>query len=53
MSQETRADDTQALRLIARLLIAADGDTLYRDVYLRRARELLAPIVSDPSGPRR
>ena len=31
---------------IARLITAADGDTLYRDLYLRRAGELLSPIVT-------
>jgi hypothetical protein len=31
---------------ITRLIAAADGDTLYRDVYLRRAGELLSPIVT-------
>jgi hypothetical protein len=35
------------LATITRLVVAADGDTLYRDVYLRRAAELLAPIVSE------
>ncbi len=32
---------------VARLVLAADGDTVYRDAYLRRASELLAPIVSE------
>ena len=37
------------LATVERLITAADGDTLYRDVYLRRASELLSPIVSETS----
>lgn len=35
------------LTTVARLVTAADGDTLYRDVHLRRAAELLAPLVTE------
>jgi hypothetical protein len=49
MADQLRAAETHALATITRLVIAADGDTLYRDVYLRRALELLAPIVSEAS----
>ena len=41
------AGPDHVLATITRLAAAADGDTLYRDVYLRRAAELLAPIVSE------
>ena len=41
------AGPDHVLATITRLVAAADGDTLYRDVYLRRAAELLAPIVSE------
>jgi len=37
------------LATVTRLVTAANGDTLYRDVYLRRAAALLAPIVSEAS----
>ena len=40
-SQQTRAGQDAVLATVARLVTAADGDTLYRDVYLRRAAELL------------
>jgi hypothetical protein len=40
------AGQDDPLATVARLVTAADGDTLYRDVYLRRAGELLAPIVT-------
>jgi hypothetical protein len=43
----TSAGQNSLLATITRLVVAADGDTLYRDVYLRRAAELLAPIVSE------
>ena len=49
MGEQLRAAETHALATITRLVIVADGDTLYRDVYLRRALELLAPIVSEAS----
>lgn len=35
------------LATVAELVTVADGDTLYRDVYLRRAAELLRPIVDE------
>ena len=35
------------LATVAELVTVADGDTLYRDVYLRRAAELLRPVVDE------
>jgi hypothetical protein len=43
----TGADQDRVLAIVARLVTAADGDTLYRDVYVRRAAELLTPLVSE------
>ena len=43
----TDAERPAILATVARLVTVADGDTLYRDVYLRRAAELLSPIVSE------
>ena len=45
----SQADQDRTLATVARLVMAADGDTLYRDVYLRRATELLSPIISEAS----
>ena len=47
MSKQSRPETGQEgmLATVARLVTAADGDTLYRDVYLRRAAELLSPII--------
>ena len=48
MPQKLR--DTEHERIpttVARLVTAADGDTLYRDAYLRRAAEILAPIITE------
>jgi hypothetical protein len=39
------ANTTDAVRL---LIEAAKTDTIYRDVYLRRARELLSPTLDEP-----
>jgi hypothetical protein len=44
---EAQGAQDRVLATIARLITAADGDTLYRDVYLRRAVELLSPIVPE------
>jgi hypothetical protein len=41
------AGTNELLATITRLVTAADGDTLYRDVYLHRAAELLAPMISE------
>jgi hypothetical protein len=35
------------LATVTRLVTVADGDTLYRDVYLRRAAQLLSPVVTE------
>jgi len=42
-------DKERVLATVTRLVTAADGDTLYRDVYLHRAGELLSPIVTEAS----
>ncbi len=49
MATQTTSSDEQArvLAIVARLATAADGDTVYRDVYLQRAAALLSPIVSN------
>ena len=45
----TAADQERTFATVARLVTAADGDTLYRDVYLRRAAEILSPIITETS----
>ena len=49
MAEQGRSGGEQdrVLAIVTRLVTAADGDTPYRDVYLRRAADLLAPIVSE------
>ncbi len=42
------SDEQRSMAVVSHLVTAADGDTLYRDVYLRRASEILSPIVSEP-----
>jgi hypothetical protein len=49
MAQQSLPKTEGVLATVSRLVTAADGDTLYRDVYLRRAAALLAPIVSETS----
>jgi hypothetical protein len=44
---EPKAERPRVLATVARLVTVADGDTLYRDVYLRRASELLSPFVTE------
>jgi hypothetical protein len=39
-------DRDRVLATVTRLVTAADGDTLSRDVYLHRAAELLSPNVT-------
>jgi hypothetical protein len=46
-SQSPQAEQDRVLATIARLVKAADGDTLYRDVYLRRAAEILSPTITE------
>jgi hypothetical protein len=41
------AEQTRVLAAVGRLVTAADGDTVYRDVYLRRAAATLSPFVSE------
>ena len=43
------AEQTRVLAAVARLVTAADGDPVYRDVYLRRAAAMLSPFVSEAS----
>jgi hypothetical protein len=43
MEKNTNTIDTVNL-----LMAAAKADTIYRDVYLRRARELLRPTLDKP-----
>jgi len=43
MEKNTNTIDTVNL-----LMAAAKADTIYRDVYLRRARELLRPTLDEP-----
>jgi hypothetical protein len=40
-------DEARVLATVARLVTAADGDTLCRDLYLGRAAQLLAPLVTE------
>jgi hypothetical protein len=47
--QNAEVDKDRVLATVTRLVTAADGDTLYRDVYLHRAAELLSPIVTEAS----
>src|SRR5262245_18944049 len=50
MAKDAPEDDKErVLATVSRLVMAADGDTLYRDVYLNRAGDLLAPIVTEAS----
>lgn len=47
-SEFAPSDAQRSMAVVSYLVTAADGDTLYRDVYLRRASEILSPIVSEP-----
>jgi hypothetical protein len=47
-SRSAPSDEQRSMAILSHLVTAADGDTLYRDVYLRRASEILSPIVSEP-----
>jgi hypothetical protein len=48
-SSSAGTERERVLATVARLVVAADGDTLYRDVYLRRAGEMLSPIITEAS----
>src|SRR5262245_40651688 len=48
MAEKSRSGQ-DVLATVTRLVTAADGDTLYRDVYLRRAAEVLSPIITEAS----
>jgi hypothetical protein len=45
----TGAGQAGVLATVTRLVTAADGDTIYRDVYLRRATAKLSPLISEAS----
>src|SRR5262245_11344130 len=49
MARKQDADETSSkpTAVVGLLVRAADGDTLFRDVYLLRARELLTPIFPE------
>jgi hypothetical protein len=50
MANESRSDtETRVIAAVTRLVTAADGDTVYRDVYLRRAAALLSPMITEAS----
>ncbi len=46
MPREPQASGTETLSLIGRVLEAAEADPVFRDLYLQRARALLAPLLS-------
>ena len=41
------AQDTNASKAVSLAMEAANADTVYRDFYLRRARELLSPALDE------
>ena len=41
------AEDTNATKVVGLLIEAANADTVYRDLYLRRARQLLSPTLDE------
>jgi len=41
------AKDTNATKSVGLLIEAANGDTVYRDLYLRRARQLLSATLDE------
>jgi hypothetical protein len=41
------AEDTNATKAVGLLIEVANADTVYRDLYLRRARQLLSPILDE------
>ena len=41
------AKDTNATKVVGLLIEAANGDTVYRDLYLRRARQLLSATLDE------
>ncbi len=45
--RETDDTDSNVPAIVGLLARAADGDTLFRDLYLLRARELLAPVFAE------
>jgi hypothetical protein len=49
MARKRGADESSSNvpAIVGLLVRAADGDTLFRDVYLLRARELLAPVFAE------
>ena len=43
------AKDPNAMKTVGLLIEAANGDTVYRDLYLRRARQLLSATLDEPA----
>jgi len=41
------AKDTNATKAVGLLIEASSTDTVYRDLYLRRARQLLTPTLDE------
>src|SRR4029077_14210263 len=41
------AEDTNATKAVGLLIEVANADTVYRDLYLRRARQLPSPILEE------
>ena len=41
------AKDTNATKVVGLLIEVANGDTVYRDLYLRRARQLLSATLDE------
>src|SRR4029453_11662440 len=46
---QAKGKGTDATKVVGLLIEAANGDTVYRDLYLRRARQLLSATL-DESG---
>jgi len=45
------AKDTNATKAVDLLIEASNADTVYRDLYLRRARQLLSPTLDETAYP--
>jgi hypothetical protein len=46
MPRELETSGSEALRVVSRLLEVGKADTVYRDLYLQRARAFLTPLLS-------
>ena len=47
---QAKGKGTDATKVVGLLIEAANGDTVYRDLYLRRARQLLVREVPEVRG---